>query len=88
MKQKFPKQLWFNDYPEHSFEFLEKKNIDGYALYICKNSNVEKLKRVHTSYYNGKTKVAFFSQKDLLEFKIEQLERNLQYWKYKLKELK
>jgi len=88
MKQNFPKQLWFKDYPECPFEFLEKKNVEGYALYICKTSSVEQLKRVHTSYYNGVTKVAFLSQKDLLEYKIEQLEQSVRYLKHRLKDLK
>ena len=81
---KFPKQLWFTDYPNHPFELLEEKNIEGYALYICRNSSVEKIRRVHVSSFNGTTKVAFLSGKEMIEYKIFLLERELEYWKTQL----
>lgn len=88
MKAEFPKELWFKDYPNHVFAFLELKNVEGYALYICRNSSIDQLKRVHTSYYNGATKVAFLTQKEMFEDLLLLVEREVIYYEKRLRELK
>jgi len=85
----FPKYLWFKDYPFHRFEFLEvNKNLPDYALYICRSSSVEQLKRVHKSYINGVTKIAFLSQKELLEHELKLVKDEVKYLEKLLSECK